>query len=202
MFSVRFAETTSAGSVLDKLAVSLSDLQHRLDSRQKVAPSVFSAAMKLREETHHLGECQLHYSAACQSHQLAGGSLWHELAALQPPVVSCHDSCRRLQRSLGPTKLPQSSSAQNFNTRQAPMTHWYLCLAVVAPYSPVGSIDVLFPGTWYLTAVDDKHRRTYDPSTGRQQESESQLAEPVRLSPLTAFTYRTEFSKPHTSAIM
>ncbi|XP_052258434.1 hydroxymethylglutaryl-CoA synthase 1-like [Dreissena polymorpha] len=30
-----------------------------------------------------------------------------------------------------------------------------------APYVPQGEIDGLFPGTWYLTSVDDKHRRQY-----------------------------------------
>lgn len=30
-----------------------------------------------------------------------------------------------------------------------------------APYMPVGSSVDLFPGTFYLTAVDDKHRRSY-----------------------------------------
>lgn len=30
-----------------------------------------------------------------------------------------------------------------------------------APYTPVGPIDTLFPGTYYLDSVDDKHRRTY-----------------------------------------
>ncbi|XP_053614969.1 hydroxymethylglutaryl-CoA synthase 1 [Plodia interpunctella] len=31
-----------------------------------------------------------------------------------------------------------------------------------APYTPTGSIDVLFPGTYYLTNIDDQRRRTYD----------------------------------------
>ena len=30
-----------------------------------------------------------------------------------------------------------------------------------APYTPVGDTSDLFPGTWYLTEVDDKHRRKY-----------------------------------------
>ena len=30
-----------------------------------------------------------------------------------------------------------------------------------APYSPVGPVDVLFPGTWYLDSVDELHRRSY-----------------------------------------
>ncbi|KAK6165638.1 hypothetical protein SNE40_022528 [Patella caerulea] len=32
----------------------------------------------------------------------------------------------------------------------------------LAPYRPVGSIQDLFPGTWYLTEVDSMHRRKYD----------------------------------------
>lgn len=31
-----------------------------------------------------------------------------------------------------------------------------------APYSPVGSIDSFFPGTYYLLNIDDKHRRFYE----------------------------------------
>ncbi|XP_076020208.1 hydroxymethylglutaryl-CoA synthase, cytoplasmic isoform X2 [Genypterus blacodes] len=31
----------------------------------------------------------------------------------------------------------------------------------LASYVPRGSVDDLFPGTWYLTRVDDKHRREY-----------------------------------------
>lgn len=31
-----------------------------------------------------------------------------------------------------------------------------------APYTPVGSTEGLFPGTWFLTEVDTMHRRKYD----------------------------------------
>ena len=31
-----------------------------------------------------------------------------------------------------------------------------------APYLPVGDRKELFPGTYYLTSVDEKHRRTYE----------------------------------------
>lgn len=30
-----------------------------------------------------------------------------------------------------------------------------------ANYRPRGSVDDLFPGTWYLIRVDEKHRREY-----------------------------------------
>ena len=56
MFSVRFSDNASPDSALHRLSESLADLQNRLDSRQKVEPSIFSQTMKLREDTHHLGE--------------------------------------------------------------------------------------------------------------------------------------------------
>lgn len=31
-----------------------------------------------------------------------------------------------------------------------------------APYVPVGSVDTLFPGTFYLKSIDEMHRRVYD----------------------------------------
>jgi len=31
-----------------------------------------------------------------------------------------------------------------------------------APFAPVGSVDGMFPGTWYLTSTDEMHRRAYD----------------------------------------
>lgn len=31
-----------------------------------------------------------------------------------------------------------------------------------APYEPIGSIEVLFPGTYYLKSIDAKHRRQYE----------------------------------------
>jgi len=30
-----------------------------------------------------------------------------------------------------------------------------------APYQPVGSTQTMFPGTWFLDSIDDKHRRQY-----------------------------------------
>lgn len=34
-------------------------------------------------------------------------------------------------------------------------------LPPTANYVPQGSVDELFPGTWYLTCVDEKYRRHY-----------------------------------------
>ena len=56
MFSLRFTDDRSPDSPLQHLVSSLSDLQSRLDSRHKVAPEDFDKCMKLREQTHHLGE--------------------------------------------------------------------------------------------------------------------------------------------------
>lgn len=33
---------------------------------------------------------------------------------------------------------------------------------ISAPYKPVGPTSNLFPGTWYLTEVDEMHRRKYE----------------------------------------
>ena len=30
-----------------------------------------------------------------------------------------------------------------------------------SPYTPVGPVDTMFGGTWYLESIDDKHRRQY-----------------------------------------
>lgn len=39
---------------------------------------------------------------------------------------------------------------------------FFFCnMSVTANYVPRGSVDDLFPGTWYLIRVDDKHRREY-----------------------------------------
>ncbi|XP_048875294.1 hydroxymethylglutaryl-CoA synthase, cytoplasmic isoform X2 [Brienomyrus brachyistius] len=84
LYSIRVTQDATPGSALDKLVASLSDLRARLDSREKVSPSMFADIMKLREETHHL-----------------------------------------------------------------------------ANYTPKGTVTDLFPGTWYLTHVDEKHRRQY-----------------------------------------
>ncbi|CAG5125224.1 unnamed protein product [Candidula unifasciata] len=84
MFSLKFSDSLTVRSSLDRLVSSLSNLKERLDSRQCVPPEDFDKIMKLREQTHHL-----------------------------------------------------------------------------APYKPVGSVSVLFPGTFYLTDVDSMHRRKY-----------------------------------------
>ena len=53
MFSMTFASSPS--NELNRLVDSCSNLQQRLDQRQKVSPANFAAAMSLRQETHHKG---------------------------------------------------------------------------------------------------------------------------------------------------
>jgi len=38
----------------------------------------------------------------------------------------------------------------------------HLYSMILAPYTPVGDLSSLFPGTWYLASVDEKHRRKYE----------------------------------------
>ena len=49
-FSIKVKE----GPGLTRLLTGLSDVKSRLESRQKINPEIFSATMKLREETHHV----------------------------------------------------------------------------------------------------------------------------------------------------
>ncbi|KAG7240879.1 hypothetical protein INR49_023453 [Caranx melampygus] len=51
------------------------------------------------------------------------------------------------------TKVSPAAFSENMKLREE--THH------LASYVPRGSVDDLFPGTWYLTRVDDKHRREY-----------------------------------------
>lgn len=95
---------------------SLCDLQARLDSRKKVSPDVFAQNMKLREETHHLGNQSF---AFCSS---LSDFIFIRILNLFADVMF---------------------------------------LISTANYIPQGSVDELFPGTWYLTRVDEKHRRQY-----------------------------------------
>ena len=53
----------------------------------------------------------------------------------------------------------------------------------LAPYQPVGDPSQLFPGTYYLTKVDEKHRRSYvrvppqGGSVGKAEQLRSPLAQ-------------------------
>ena len=52
----------------------------------------------------------------------------------------------------------------------------------LAPYQPVGDPTQLFPGTYYLTGVDEKHRRSYarvPPQQSGSSGKEAQLRSPL-----------------------
>lgn len=54
----------------------------------------------------------------------------------------------------------------------------------LAPYSPQGSVTDLFPGTWFLTKVDDKHRRCYERQSPASQETTATSTADVEMSDL------------------
>jgi len=66
-------------------------------------------------------------------------------------VDSCADLAQRLDSR---QKVSPADFASAMKLREE--THH------LAPYIPSGSVDCLFPGTWYLVQVDDKHRRKYE----------------------------------------
>ena len=69
---------------------------------------------------------------------------------LQKLVDSLHDIPSRLSAR---QEVEPASFEKTMKLREE--THH------LAPYTPVGSVNDLFPGTWYLTDIDDKHRRKY-----------------------------------------
>ncbi|MEE6458146.1 hypothetical protein FKM82_000190 [Ascaphus truei] len=73
------------------------------------------------------------------------------------------------RRSVAP-----SIFAENMKLRQH--THH------LASYIPQGSVDDLFPGTWYLVRVDEKHRRYYARSSVLDDGPLEAVLEPVRSS--------------------
>jgi len=76
-------------------------------------------------------------------------------AAPGSPLSNLLDSIADLEARLSlRQKVAPAEFAQTMKLRED--THH------LAPYKPVGSTTTLFPGTWYLTEVDDKHRRKYE----------------------------------------
>lgn len=71
-------------------------------------------------------------------------------SALDTLVASLSDLLARLDSR---RKVSPEVFAENMKLREE--THH------LASYIPQGSVDDLFPGTWYLTHVDEKHRRQY-----------------------------------------
>ncbi|PIK33100.1 putative hydroxymethylglutaryl-CoA synthase 1 [Apostichopus japonicus] len=74
-------------------------------------------------------------------------------------LLKLHDSLSDLGERLDSrNKVPPAAFAQAMKLRED--THH------LAKYSPIGSTEELFPGTWYLTYVDEMHRRKYSRTDG------------------------------------
>jgi hydroxymethylglutaryl-CoA synthase len=65
-------------------------------------------------------------------------------------AAGCTDILKRLRER---TTVPPVDFEKTMKLREE--THH------LAPYTPVGDVENLWPGTYYLATVDDKHRRTY-----------------------------------------
>lgn len=65
-------------------------------------------------------------------------------------ATSCTDIVTRLQsrKTVSPSEFEKTMKLREETHHKA-------------PYQPVGPLSDLAPGTYYLTAVDDKHRRSY-----------------------------------------
>ena len=75
-----------------------------------------------------------------------------------------------------------------------------------APYSPVGDVKSMWPGTWYITATDDKHRRTYQrvplhPAATAHKVSSRELPGSKWTSNEWLYWYVPEATLPNTSLI-
>ncbi|KAJ2948325.1 hypothetical protein O0L34_g7564 [Tuta absoluta] len=70
---------------------------------------------------------------------------------LEKLITSLHDTVSMLDKRecVEPSKFTELMDVRTKNYH-------------TAPYEPSGSIDVLFPGTYYLVKIDDQRRRTYD----------------------------------------
>ncbi|XP_047996704.1 hydroxymethylglutaryl-CoA synthase 1 [Leguminivora glycinivorella] len=70
---------------------------------------------------------------------------------LEKLIASLHDTVSYLDKrvSVEPSRFSELMEVRTKNYH-------------TAPYEPSGSIDVLFPGTYYLVNIDDQRRRTYE----------------------------------------
>ena len=82
-------------------------------------------------------------------------SLFSIMVKAGETLTKVHNQLRTdvLARLKARTKVSPEVFAQTMKLRED--THH------LAPYQPVGAIESLFPATWYLASVDDKHRRQY-----------------------------------------
>lgn len=138
---------------------------------QKTLPSLLLSNQVGNMYTPSLYSCVASYVASCPVAELAGRrvgmfSYGSGMAAtmfsirvtrdLSPesPLLKLHASLVDLPSRLAQRrKVTPEDFARMMELREK--THQ------LAPYSPVGPLDQLFPGTWYLDAKDEKHRRSY-----------------------------------------
>ncbi|CAI8022508.1 Hydroxymethylglutaryl-CoA synthase, cytoplasmic [Geodia barretti] len=75
-------------------------------------------------------------------------------ASPKSPLATLASGCTDLLKRLKDRKtVPPAEFEKKMKLRED--THH------LAPYTPVGELEDLWPGTYYLTQVDEKHRRTY-----------------------------------------
>ena len=70
------------------------------------------------------------------------------------PLATLAEGCTDLLKRLKSRRtVPPAEFEKTMKLREE--THH------LAPYTPVGDLGDLWPGTYYLTGVDEKHRRVY-----------------------------------------
>ncbi|CAL1265309.1 unnamed protein product [Larinioides sclopetarius] len=70
------------------------------------------------------------------------------------PLRAMHDSLKNMKHRLA-TRMEISPKTFTEILKLRDNTHHQ------APYTPIGKIEDLYPNTWYLEHVDEKHRRSY-----------------------------------------
>jgi hydroxymethylglutaryl-CoA synthase len=94
---------------------------------------------------------------------------------LETMAAGCTDILKRLKAR---TTVPPPEFEKTMRLREN--THHS------APYAPVGDLSTLWPGTYYLTAVDDKHRRSYARLEGEFLANGTVLQSPAAVAHVSA----------------
>ncbi|CAN8027847.1 unnamed protein product [Ixodes persulcatus] len=139
--------------------------------QQKTEPSLLLSNQVGNMYTPSLYSCLASYIASCPVSELAGRrvglfSYGSGMAAtlfsmrvtrdLSPesPLLELHASLADLPGRLAQRRKVAPAEFARMMKLREDMHHQ-------VPYSPVGPLDELFPGTWYLDQVDEMHRRSY-----------------------------------------
>lgn len=116
-----------------------------------------------------------------------------------PPAVfadnmKLREETHHLGKPLKVLSLPVSVIWWKYNVGYINIWSWLktigICFCPTANYIPQGSVDELFPGTWYLTRVDETHRRYY----ARRSLDEHRSLEARLLNSVTASEVRQEMT--------